>query len=144
MNDSLQSDVAIADAIFHRRSIRKYCARKVEPEVVQKLLMAAVQAPSAMNQQPWVFAVFPVVVGYPAEQPCPTPRDDPKIVSWLWDSDRSTESKLEVLTDQCEFSRLRVTKGAADITPPIHFTEGNEGNKGAHTQPIHDTVYRWP
>jgi nitroreductase len=218
MNDTLQSDVAIADAIFHRRAVRKYRAREVEPEVVQKLLVAAVQAPSAMNLQPWAFgvfhgrqrlidyserakehllatypasfelhprselyarpsydifhgantliviyaargrmnpnedcclaaenlmlaaygmglgtcpigfarpwldlleikgelgvpehysAVFPVVVGYPAEQPCPTPREDPQIVSWLWDKDRPTEAEIEATADQPGFSSRR-------------------------------------
>jgi nitroreductase len=58
MNDPSQIEVGIADAIFHRRSIRKYSAREVEREKVRKLLVAAVQAPSAMNQQPWVFGVF--------------------------------------------------------------------------------------
>jgi nitroreductase len=58
MNDMLQTDVALTDAIFHRRAVRHYSDRAVEPHIVNKLLLAAVQAPSAMNQQPWVFAVF--------------------------------------------------------------------------------------
>jgi hypothetical protein len=58
MNAALQTDVGLTDAIFHRRAVRHYGAREVDAETVQKLLLAAVQAPSAMNQQPWVFAVF--------------------------------------------------------------------------------------
>jgi nitroreductase len=53
-----QFDVGLADAIFHRRAVRRYSDRNVDEDTVWKLLIAAVQAPSAMNQQPWVFGVF--------------------------------------------------------------------------------------
>ncbi len=46
------------DAIFTRRSIRSFQAREVEPHKVEKLLKAAMQAPSAGNQQPWEFLVI--------------------------------------------------------------------------------------
>lgn len=45
------------DAIYQRVSIRKYQDRPVEPEKTQALLRAAMQAPSAANQQPWEFYV---------------------------------------------------------------------------------------
>lgn len=45
------------EAIFNRRSIRKYEDRAVEKEKIEKLLRAAMQAPSAVNQQPWEFIV---------------------------------------------------------------------------------------
>lgn len=45
------------EAIFIRRSIRKYKNQPVEKEKVEKLLRAAMQAPSAGNQQPWEFIV---------------------------------------------------------------------------------------
>ena len=43
--------------IFERRSIRKYTAEPVSPEQEEKLLRAAMQAPSAGNEQPWEFIV---------------------------------------------------------------------------------------
>lgn len=46
------------DAIFNRRSIRKYKDKPVEKEKIEKLLRAAMQAPSAGNQQPWEFIVI--------------------------------------------------------------------------------------
>lgn len=58
MSKELETDVGLMDAIFHRRAVRVYSPRPVERELVDKLLLAAVQAPSAMNQQPWGFAVF--------------------------------------------------------------------------------------
>ena len=43
------------DSIFHRVSIRKFQDKPVEPEKIEKLLRAAMAAPSAGNQQPWEF-----------------------------------------------------------------------------------------
>lgn len=43
--------------IFTRRSIRKFLNQPVEAEKIDKLLRAAMQAPSAANQQPWEFIV---------------------------------------------------------------------------------------
>ena len=45
------------NAIFTRRSVRKYQDRPVEAEKIDRLLRAAMQAPSAGNQQPWEFIV---------------------------------------------------------------------------------------
>lgn len=43
--------------IFNRRSIRKFENKPVEKEKIERLLKAAMQAPSAANQQPWEFIV---------------------------------------------------------------------------------------
>ena len=40
-----------------RRSIRKYRQEPVQAELIEKLLRAGMQAPSAGNQQPWEFVV---------------------------------------------------------------------------------------
>lgn len=45
------------EIIFNRRSIRKYQDKPVEQEKIEKMLRAAMQAPSAANQQPWEFIV---------------------------------------------------------------------------------------
>ena len=47
----------ILKEILNRRSIRKYKDKEIPDEVVAKLLHAAMQAPSANNQQPWEFIV---------------------------------------------------------------------------------------
>lgn len=44
-------------AIMTRRSIRKYSPEPVPDDLVKKLLAAAMNAPSAGNQQPWQFVV---------------------------------------------------------------------------------------
>ena len=45
------------DNIYHRVSIRKYQKKQVEKEKIEAILRAAMQAPSACNQQPWEFYV---------------------------------------------------------------------------------------
>ena len=45
------------DAIFTRTSVRSYEERPVEAEKIEKILRAAMAAPSAVNQQPWEFYV---------------------------------------------------------------------------------------
>jgi len=46
------------EAIFSRRSIRKFTDAAVEDSAVEGLLRAAMAAPSAGNQQPWHFVVI--------------------------------------------------------------------------------------
>lgn len=43
--------------IFERRSVREFSGKEVENEKIELLLRAAMQAPSAMNEQPWEFIV---------------------------------------------------------------------------------------
>ncbi len=45
------------NSIFHRVSIRKYQETAVEKEKIEKVLRAAMAAPSACNQQPWEYYV---------------------------------------------------------------------------------------
>ena len=43
------------DAIYSRRSVRRYSDRPVPEDVLRKLIGAAMMAPSAGNRQPWHF-----------------------------------------------------------------------------------------
>ncbi len=45
------------NSIFKRRSVRSFMDKNVEEDKVNKLLRAAMQAPSSMNQQAWEFLV---------------------------------------------------------------------------------------
>jgi nitroreductase len=47
----------LVDALYKRRSVRAYTFQKVDKATIETLLAAAVQAPSAMNTQPWVFGI---------------------------------------------------------------------------------------
>jgi nitroreductase len=46
------------EAIYERRAVRHYTDQPVAKTSVMKLLHAAIWAPSAVNQQPWAFAVI--------------------------------------------------------------------------------------
>ncbi|MBO4460775.1 MAG: nitroreductase family protein [Clostridiales bacterium] len=46
------------DSIFARRSIRKYKDLEVSDELINKVIKAAAEAPSAKNRQPWKYIVF--------------------------------------------------------------------------------------
>ncbi len=53
----VNAEQTVLDNIATRTSIRDYEARPVEKEKVEKLLKAAMAAPTAMNRQPWHFVV---------------------------------------------------------------------------------------
>jgi nitroreductase len=45
-------------ALYSRRSIRKYTSESISEQAIKELLEAAMSAPSAGNQQPWHFVVI--------------------------------------------------------------------------------------
>jgi len=45
-------------AIRHRRAVRQFLHRPVTTAAIKRLIDAAVQAPSALNKQPWLFTVI--------------------------------------------------------------------------------------
>jgi nitroreductase len=49
--------VELMDAIRQRRAVRDYKQEPVTGVMLQQLIMAAIWAPSAMNEQPWHFSV---------------------------------------------------------------------------------------
>jgi len=48
----------LMDAIYHRRAVREFKSDAVDREMIRFIIAAAVQAPSAMNRQPWFFVVI--------------------------------------------------------------------------------------
>ena len=46
------------NAIFTRRSIRKYTKRQIDRELIKLILKAGMYAPSARNLQPWRFLII--------------------------------------------------------------------------------------
>lgn len=47
----------VIEAIHARRAVRTYTSRVVDEATVRSLLHAAVQAPTAMHAEPWIFSV---------------------------------------------------------------------------------------
>ena len=56
-HQSVNAEQAVLDNIATRTSVRDYEARPVEKEKIDKMLRAAMAAPTAMNKQPWHFVV---------------------------------------------------------------------------------------
>ncbi len=48
----------LQQAIYSRRAIRRFSAERVDRTTLVQLIDAAVQAPSAVNEQPWSFVVI--------------------------------------------------------------------------------------
>jgi len=100
------------EAILTRRSIRHYTDQAVSEEEIEKLLRAAMQAPSAGDEQPWHFIVIrdrATLDAIPAIQPyaqmlkeAPAaivvlgdPRLERKVAGmWLQDCSAATENLL--------------------------------------------------
>ncbi|HET7217025.1 MAG TPA: nitroreductase family protein [Vicinamibacterales bacterium] len=53
----IERPLSALDAIYTRRSVRSYTTEVLDRPTVQALLDAAVQAPTAMLEQPWLFVV---------------------------------------------------------------------------------------
>jgi len=45
-------------AIYRRRAIRSYSAEKIDKAAIERLLDAAVHAPTAVHREPWAFVVI--------------------------------------------------------------------------------------
>lgn len=56
MSDPMRG-INLYDAIFDRRSLRRYTPDPVPDPVIEDILSAAVYAPSAHNRQPWRFVI---------------------------------------------------------------------------------------
>ncbi len=47
----------LMEAIYSRRAVREYTSESVDEKTLRQLIDAAIQAPSAVNEQPWFFSV---------------------------------------------------------------------------------------
>jgi nitroreductase len=57
MSASVPAATAVVDAIYARRAIRAYTSEPVDRSVIERLVDAAIQAPSYTDNEPWSFAV---------------------------------------------------------------------------------------
>lgn len=55
-NDKISMDVM--DAIHNRHAVRDYLAKKVDASIINKLLDAAIHAPTALHEEPRAFVVI--------------------------------------------------------------------------------------
>jgi nitroreductase len=45
------------DLLYSRRSIRKYTSQVIEPEIIEKLIEAALLSPTSRNREAWEFVI---------------------------------------------------------------------------------------
>ena len=56
--DSNKISMDVIDAIYNRHAVRDYQTKKVDSSVINKLLDAAIHAPTALHEEPRAFAVI--------------------------------------------------------------------------------------
>src|SRR5688572_15535265 len=63
---SMERPLTALDVIYGRRSVRSYARKPLDASTIRALLDAAVQAPTAVLEQPWLFVVVedPRVLAY--------------------------------------------------------------------------------
>lgn len=54
------NSINVVDAIYNRRAVRDYLPQKVDKETINSLLDAAVHAPTALHEEPWMFFIMQV------------------------------------------------------------------------------------
>jgi hypothetical protein len=100
-HENLKPRLNVLDVIFERRAIRSYLPKKVMPDLLEELLTATTQAPSALNKQDILrteefrndfgtpenyIPVLPTIVGYAAGKAKRTVRNSAKILKWVYSS----------------------------------------------------------
>jgi nitroreductase len=53
----METAMDLKEAIYSRRAVREFTLQPVDEDVLRQLIDAAIQAPSAVNHQPWLFTV---------------------------------------------------------------------------------------
>lgn len=104
------------DLIFRRRSIRKYTSQEITDVYIEKILRAAMAAPSAHNGQPWQFVVIKdknilnsITTFHPYSKMlleascaivvCGDLSDEEKEKRWVQDCSAATENMLLMATE---------------------------------------------
>ncbi|MDR2028396.1 MAG: nitroreductase family protein [Treponema sp.] len=108
-------------AIFTRRSVRSFLEKPVEPEKMERILRAGMEAPSAHNRRPWEFIVItgeadrmaiaemspyakmvktaPAVIGVCVDLSLGAPGDE-EDAWWVQDLSAATENILLQITEE--------------------------------------------
>lgn len=95
----------LIEVIAQRRSVRNYTGQKVEKHTIEQLIHDATLAPSAMNSQPWAYAVI---------------QDDAMLKTL---SDESKAFLLSVMDEYPQLSKYRTALTNPDFN--IFYNAGN-------------------
>jgi nitroreductase len=98
---------AVTDAIRKRRSVRSYESRHVPKDIINAIIEAGNEAPSAMNSQPWRFVVV----------------EDKKIREKLLGAAMPNAKKiLEPLKDADPERYQKIKKRYGELEDPLYFS----------------------
>lgn len=116
MDFEQDSSVQTLEEIIHsRRSIRRYQQRAIDKSTLDRLLDAAIWAPSAHNRQPWRFCVIT------SEE---TKDRLSNAMSEQWHRDLSQDgADPELIARRVAISRVRMTSAAALILVALSMEE---------------------
>ena len=116
MDFEQDSSVQTLEEIIHsRRSIRRYQQRAIDKSTLDRLLDAAIWAPSAHNRQPWRFCV---ITGEEAKDRLSN------AMSEQWHRDLSQDgADPEFIARRVAISRVRMTNAAALILVALSMEE---------------------
>ena len=89
----------VFDTILKRRSIRKFKSNLISDEIIKKLLIAAMAAPSARNMQPWEFYVI----------------SNKEIMNKIRDVARSIDFESPLMIVVCGNTNRSITKNDSDF-----------------------------
>jgi nitroreductase len=98
-NNRSEASTSVMEAIQQRRSVRDYTSQTIEKNVIQTLLDAAVHAPTAMDEEPWSFAII----------------QDRKIL------DRLSESAKKLVRHEAQGTGTDRTKGSLHVVDKPDF-----------------------
>lgn len=106
---------AFLDLAHTRRSIRRYTATPLAPDLIEALLEAARWAPSAHNRQPWRFCVV---------QTAATKQQLSAQMAAAWRRDLAQDGVAsEVIAQRVTISQLRLTSAPMLIVPCVTLEE---------------------
>lgn len=135
----------VIETIMARRSVRKYLDQPVEHEKLQTIVNCGINAPSGMNQQPWIIRVVEdtayirgITDVFRAEQPEQVERDPnfrtmfrnaPTIICVASPKDGKGQVDAGLLGENMMIAAQSMGLGTCCLGGPVHFMKTSEGAK---------------
>lgn len=132
----------VIETIMARRSVRKYLDQPVEHDKLQAIVECGINAPSGMNQQPWVIRVVEdttyikgITEVFRAEQPEQVERDPdfktmfrnaPTIICVATPKDGKGQLDAGMLGENMMLAAQSLGLGTCCLGGPVHFMKTSE------------------
>lgn len=132
----------VIETIMARRSVRKYLDQPVEHDKLQAIVECGINAPSGMNQQPWVIRVVEdttyikgITEVFRAEQPEQVERDPdfktmfrnaPTVICVATPKDGKGQLDAGMLGENMMLAAQSLGLGTCCLGGPVHFMKTSE------------------